>query len=590
MKQRVISWLIVSLLTLLSACGGGGSSPNSPNSPNMASAPVVVQTSQGSPMVYASIVAFGADSSISHGTADANGNWTLPSTGITYPVVAKAISVDGSRVYYGYAANNTQSVVPVNPLTSLIITLAYNGNPASITSSSQLSPGALSAEEGNAKAIFANIFTQFGISPSVEVLSTAVAPDHSGMDLLFDTMSIQFDRSGNPIICSKISNTCRVLNLASLDTTPIQLSVQDVTTLNQVPFSQCSALVNGLTLTAFTTDPSIYSTSFLNNGANRSQFMSFASGPYTGSNVSFNTPMYAGTDSNGNHLFQFYVSDVSTQTYRGSITLPANLQNGKCAFMGNQLPFDLYVKSTVWNQIRVDGTSQAVTNGPVIGLYFQAFSLSGTPTYAGQPVSSVSFYFCDASNNCSAPPVNMFVGSSGYEAGAFYLAQHAVPILSYSSVGITSAAQFYSGNPNPVKVVMRDASLNPIGNPLYLKIVGGGYISDNTLLDPANLPAFTNAAVILSTTTDLTNHTLTYTLPPGFVASMLLQGDQVPTGYEYGIGGQPLMSTTSGSVTLTNTIHASDQYRNLQLDSYTSGGLIVVTTRYVYDPSDPLAP
>jgi len=571
-KAVVLSGVLL-LASLFTACGGHHSTPPPPP-PTRA----VVQASQGSPMSYATIIVTSEDSSIVNGMADVNGNFTIPSTGVTFPALVKAISVDGSRVYYGWVFDNTQATVPVNPLTSLVVTLGYNGNPAQVTTASQISSGSLTSGEGAAKQIFSTIFVQFGIQQSIEVLSTSVAPNHSGLDLLFDTMSIEFDPAGNPTICSKMSNVCKVLNLQSLDTTPIQLSANDTAVLNSVQplFAPCSTMINNLSVTSLSTNASLYSSSFLNNGRTGAQYMAQAAGPFTGSTVSFNTPTYAGTDSNGNHLFQFFAFSTTYNTYLATITLPMNVENGNCVFEGNKLPFTLSARSTVWNQVRVDGagTPQNTTSGPVAGLYFQASSGLGTPMYGTTAVASVSFQYG------SGTPVVMTLDST---RNAFYLANHVVPIVKYSDLGIMSAAQFYNGNANPVKVVLLDSNQQPLAT-FNLK-ASGGYTSDPSLLVAANLPALTSPGDLLSQSS-VTSGTVNYTVPNGFVASNLYLFSQEPTDLQVGIGGQTILSTTSGSIP-GYTISSSATYRALMYDSYTSGGLIGVTTKYVYAPNCP---
>ena len=116
--------------TLLAGCGGGSSGPDlSKNQSDTGQVPAQgIFAADGSPMAYGAVtISSLVNSSVHSATADVNGNTPIPASGITYPALVKVISVSGNKVNYGYIADSAQTVVPVNPLSTLVIAIAYGG-------------------------------------------------------------------------------------------------------------------------------------------------------------------------------------------------------------------------------------------------------------------------------------------------------------------------------------------------------------------------------------------------------------------------------------------------------------------------------
>ena len=561
---------------LLIACGGGGGSSSS--TPVAAG---VVQASAGSPISSAKVLFTSLSDSTSYSTtADGQGNISIPLTGVTYPAIVSATSLDGSLTYYGYIASSTQQTAPVNPITSLILALASGRNPSAITSASQLTDANMTTATSNARAIFANILSAYSIPSTTDLLSANFTQNHTGLDLLLDTMSMSIDAQGNSVLCSKISGACKNVSAVSPNTTAIAYSSTDATALSQTPLSQCFATINGFSIGTLTSNANLYSASFLTNGQSAAQYMASMASLYSGVSVSFNVPLYVGKDGNGNYLFKFSIVDSTSNNFLANTLMPFNLDaNGNCVLVGNQLPFSISVTSQILNQSRVDGTSNlnAVTNGSVTGLYFQAGGSATIPAiYQGTAVKTLSFDYCDLNANCTYL-VDMGKGATN---NGFYLPNNPVPILSYSSVGLTSA-NFYNGNPNPIRVTLKDVNGSAIGNPQYLKVTGR-FIADSEL-STITIPSISNATALLTTSTAIVSPVINYTTNSGLVATYARLSHGLASGQVSGTT-QMILSPVSGSTTFTDTISATDTYRSLTLNSNIPGGGIM-RVKYVWSPT-----
>lgn len=608
MKNRILK-LIGSTITalLVVACGGGGGDSTlvSSGSPNNVG---VVSAADGSAMAYANVIFSSlTDSTSSSGTADINGNIQVPSSGVTFPILVKAVSLDGSKINYGYVLNSAQTNVPVNPLSTFVLAIASNGNPALITSTAQLPTQSLTSAKSSVNAIFANIFSAFNVSSSIDLLTTSFPANHTGIDLVLDSMGIVFDASGNPTLCTKITNQCKVFTLSNLDTTALSFSAQTIASINLVPFQACSSLINTLGSASFSTyNSSLYDPSFLNSGLTSQSYSSAMAAKFTGVSASFNTPIYIGQDANHNYIFQFFVFNNSTNRYAGTISMAFKSSgSNNCVMVGDQLSFWIQVSSQITSYTRVDGTfggsqnpagsPSVVTTAPITGLYFKAggdgFGNNGAldnlvnpgspPTPTATTIQKLQFNLCDASNNCNTPLIELRKGQNNN--GFYYVPNNVntIPVVSYSSIGLNSAASFYNGNTNPIQVKLLDGN-NTVQQITYLKIKGM-FISQEEL-HAVTLPSVSNVINILNTQSNLLAPSLSINIPTGtIVQSVSLTSG--PNSGNPATAAAFILGTSSLSSTINQQINAStDNYRSIMLNGSTTSGKSI-SIKYVFSSS-----
>lgn len=576
MTYSNVKFFVLSVCLLLGSCGGGSGSGTG----SVVSGPVA-QASAGSPMsksrvLFKSLV----DSSNASGTADDDGAVAIPQNGVTYPAIAQAISANGGLVYYGYVGSATQKNAPINPLTTLILAIASGGNPRSINTVSQLSAAkSLSAAQSDLKQIFSNILSRYGVVANTDLLTTNLVQDHTGLDLILDSIAVNLDPLGNPVICNKLTSSCRTLNLASLDTASLPFTDADYTSLQQVPFDTCSRVIGNLTLSELTSSVALYDSQFVHSGATAAQFRSNFSQAYSGLNLKFNQALYIGKDGFDNFLFRFSVMDVNGR-YITDMVMPMKMSGARCVLAGNQLPFNIGVSSTIFKQERVDGTSNpnAVTGGADAGLYFQVSGISSlSAPYMGTEIKSVIFDYCAAQNSCTS----LVTMTKAPTNSGFYFPTGEIPFLKYSAINLNSSS-FYNGNPNPIRVTFRDANNATVNPPVYLR-PNGGFIS-TAVVQNLTLPAVTNASSILATGVNLSSPTVNFTTNSGIVVGGLRLNHGPYTAQVNGTT-QMALTSSSGSVVVNDTITTTtDTYRSLTLTGSIPGGLGAITIKYVWSP------
>lgn len=185
MRSAWIGILMVVLLGMLSACGGGSSSSTG-NTPPPASATVSGVVATGAPVALSQVTVTDANGRTVMGTTDANGNYTIDATGLTFPLLAKATytSATGAvTVLYSYA--KTSGTVNVNPLTNAAVVACTGTFDGTFTPSAQTSIGNnLETKVAQLEALLA----QFGAGNVNPV--TGAYTIGSGLDSIFDILDL----------------------------------------------------------------------------------------------------------------------------------------------------------------------------------------------------------------------------------------------------------------------------------------------------------------------------------------------------------------------------------------------------------------
>lgn len=531
------------------------------------------------------------DGTSATGTADVNGGFPLPTSNVTYPAIVKVQSLSGGKVNYGYIASSSQANVPVNPLSTLILSLASAGNPASITSSSQLTAPALATAKSAVNSIFSNVFQAFQVTSGVDLLTTNFATNHTGLDLILDALNVKFDALGNPTICTKLLNACKTIDLNSVDDSSLSITQNEINSLSSAPLAACSSSIKSLTSSSMANDTSLYASDFLNSGLDAVGYRQALASKFGGLNANFSNPVFVGADFNNNFVFVFDYFNASSNQYVGSFSMPFKMSGGSCVMAGDQLPFWIQATSQITVQTRVDGTndSAVTTASPVRGLVFRAggdgfggTGVQNTVTVDGAPVTiqTLQFYMCDANNSCTNHLMDMTKG--GNNNGYYYTPNNVntIPVISYATAGINTPNAFYNGNPNPILVKMLDSN-SAVQKQVRLKI-RGGYISASEM-NAITLPSISNAQTVLSTNATLVNPTLNLTVPRGIVVQGLSLASGLTSG-QVTSTSKFVMSGATTAVNVSRTIDVSSDYRSIQLNANTVSGT-PIWIKYVWSPS-----
>jgi len=512
---------------LLSNASGTGITNDIVNiSVSCSDAPLPVTAADGAALSFGTVTV----KSLVDGTSytarlNASGQLNIPPSTVTYPALIKAVPPSNDKVLYSYIRGVAQGSASITPMSTLKVAFAAKGDPAYITA--PLSGQSLYEAKTKTSAIFSSIFTAFEVTKTPRVdtseLFTIYFPtDHTGFDLMLDSIDIKFDTLGNPTICTRLTNFCKTLDVTNPDTTPIVIPDAEVSGLKNLPFTLCSQTFDKLDINQLGINASLYSTGFFDSGLDaagyRNALQDLIKTKYSGISAAIYRPRFINVDSNGNYLFLVGVFNTTNNTYLFGKSFYLKAEGGKCVMVGDQFPFSVSASTLVASWNRVDGTSTTSAARALGGITANAASVDSfgnilvrsidsnnlpiftDATGATLPVKSLSLSWCNTNNECLQMMTLNLKRWGSFEddtssrvAGVF---------KSFSYLGISSPDIFYNGNPYPVEVKMlgdNSIELKKIRLPII-----GNYISSNEE-KVITLPSITNPTTLLtSVTTDST--------------------------------------------------------------------------------------
>lgn len=496
-----------------SACldigGAGGSSACSNNSSSSTAYVGTGSATMGAPMSYANIVIQPLSSNAIQPVttqADIHGAFEIKNVS-SFPILVTATSTSGNNVQYGYITAASQTNVAANPLTTLTLTLASNGNPEAITA--PLPEAAISQAQKNIKEVFNNFLLEFGQSDTNDFISKIFNPDHTGLDLLLDTVGFSLTTSGITTLTNKLTGEQYEIDNENINELPFDTSSR--LALKDLPISVCSEMLASITSDKLLTDDSIYSSEFLLSGRRKIDFINYVRTATTITKFMVTMPIFKGLDSNGNLSYDITLLNPISKDYISDLSLSVKkeLTSNKCVAIGDQFPFEITIQPAVKSTIRVDGLSgNTVTKNSGIEIYIGAHhDWTFTNNYInGQLATSARVEVCDKNDSCQlvAKLTNTAANSSfSITGGNNKLLMVNTPNFSLFTNKIT-----------PIKISFFNSMTAPTtGNSGLLKAfetrsTGNGFSSAE--VENIRMPEITNASLLgeISTTPNQTSNVI----------------------------------------------------------------------------------
>ena len=566
--------ILFSIPVLLSCSGGGGSTSSSTTT--------TIQAVAGAPMSYASVsIKSLTDSTSTTLTADVDGNISVSSLSstVTPPALITATSQSGNYTYYSYWKNISQTSIAVNPITTTLLALAANTNPSLITSALDLTSATTSV-----KTVFADVFTAASVSAtSLDFISSTFTANHTGLDLVLDSIQTSVNLSGTVTLTNKLNGTNLSISTNSVSAMPF--NAQAVTLMQNAPIKTCSDVLTGLTSAKLASDTTIYDSSYLDNGKNRSQFMTEIATISSSTPFTIKMPIFAGLDGNNNYKFNMLAVNSSTGAYISDLSVPMKLVGSNCVLTGNQLPFEISIQPAIKHTVRVDGTTSANTTAtPVAGIEVQLGSNGASLTYNGTAIASARVDMCDENNSCTLlAKLSTSNGSSWFSldssnySGTNYSFLQLIPNPSFSLINSLSnpiKVSFFSTAPAPTT-----GTTNLIGTPVMTR-------SSADKFSTAEIAAVTQPSVINKTIIQnvVATPTLNYDAGSTIISSISMTNSV--SGQSATSSEKLILAGGTGSVVFTGTSpSSSDYYRAIYVAGHIPGRNGMIQTKYVWSPT-----
>jgi hypothetical protein len=512
-------------------------------------------------------------------TADDDGLFTVPST-VTIPALVKATSANGQYTYYGYIKSTSDTGIPVNPITTVLLTLASGGNPSAITSA--ISDAALADAKTKTVTLFQHLLTATNQSSAIDFLSKTFTTDHTGLDLILDSVGIQLSATGNLVVLNKLTGV--VTNIDPSNITPIGFDTTAVSRMTTAPIQLCANFLDGLTSQTLTTDTSIYDANFLDSGRSRDVSMAEfrAIAPSDGFKVSM--PIFAGFDSNGNLTFNMQLGTTAKEyisDYR--ITVKKHATLNKCVLVGDLYPFEITIQPAIKTVIRMDGlTSNAVTKFAGLEIYVGAHSdwTFASNSIGSTPIKSARVDVCDSADACTnlATLTNLNGAANGIFDIDGLSANNNLKILQNSTVNL------FTDISNPIKITFFTSvsapltgSTNSIGV-VYTRSTAPLFTSAEVAA--LNMPSVSNASVL---TASLSNPTLLWNSDSAVITELSVGSSYISNNFDK--DWKLILKKGSGSTQFTFSDTVAPYYRSISISAHIPNRPSMLETKYIWAPT-----
>ena len=586
--------LIVAAMSIaLIGCGGGGGGGTSGGISGISGQAVI-----GAPMSKASIVVTSlVDATNGQATADEDGAFKVPS-GVSYPAIVKATSVNGAQTHWGYIASASQTQIAVNPLTSVLLALAQGGHPSTITS--PMSAPTLAAAKTKLNTVINQVVSQLGISTG-DFLTTTFASNHTGIDLLLDVIGFDLVDNGSITVINRVEGGSQSVSSSSATALPFSTNSNAISNSR---LSECATAVASIT-SANLIDPSstIYDSSFKQSGANRPAYQLLVSDLVAGTGgFKAMMPTYRGEDGNGNLLFSAVLVNTSTLGFIADhkFTMKWNSVSNRCLFVGDQYPFNISVEPAIKRIIRLDSYATNYVNHhvptPVNGIEIQIGAFDSDPSdrantitglWWGTPVNSVRVDVCSALSTCTnLATLSRQPGKTGAnDKGTFLIDGSNYAFMNMKDL---SSGSILTSRKNPIRVSFFSTTTAPSTSSDFTNQVGASqYVKPmGDLFSTAEFNSVLLPSVSSSGQTSLTAFTdsPTYAFDSGsgilesftrqsFDGSSVISKSTLP------------MKKGTGTVSLTSSDLSSAVYRSIIMKAKLPSRPGILETKYIYAPS-----
>jgi len=220
-----MAWATAGALTLfaLAGCGGGGGSDSASAGTSVTQVSMQGTAAVGAPMAGASIVVIDTKGALATATADSNGQYTVPITGMAAPLVVLAMDPNGAdatqvSVVPSMGAGSTV-VANATPLTTAVSALLTStGNASDLASNNSVlaavTPASVAAAVNNLKTALSSILAANNVSAAgFDPIGTPFTADHTGLDGVIDAVQVvAAPGGGDELISTADPATSVVLN------------------------------------------------------------------------------------------------------------------------------------------------------------------------------------------------------------------------------------------------------------------------------------------------------------------------------------------------------------------------------------------
>lgn len=574
------SLIVISILAL-AGCGGGGGTNGASNGSSAVFATNAGSAAIGAAMSNASIgiqpLPSGSNAEVII-TADADGKFTIPS-GTKLPAVVKATSLNKQYTYYGYIKSADQTGVPVNPITTTLLTLAAGGHPSTITTA--ISDAALSTARTQTATLFSALLAATSQSNATDFLSKTFTTDHTGLDLVLDSIGIQLSNSGVLTVWNKMTGTATSVD--PLNIAPIAFDTAAINQMNSLPIQLCANFLNGLTSEQLATNLDNFDPGFMDFGRNRDRFISdFITVAQSQFNISM--PVFVGLDANQNLKFLVQLGNSNEYITDYGFSVKKDLALDKCVLIGDQHPFEITIQPAIKTTIRMDGfSSNEVTKFAGLEIYIGTHNNWNWASndINGLRIKSARIDVCNAANSCTL--LATLTNTAGAARGILDIdgpsANNNLRMLQNTNVNL------FTDIPNPIRITFFSSDAAPLsGDVAAIGVINTRATAPEFNLTEVNeiqMPAMSNPSLLVD---PLQNPIVNWSSGSGVISSINIES----FGLSVSNSDWKIIFKNGTGFTSFNIVDVpSVTYRQVDISSHIPNRPGMLETKYIWAPTCP---
>jgi hypothetical protein len=460
------------------------------------------------------------------------------------------------------------------------LTIASGGNPSSIASA--ISDADLEAAKTKTASLFQPLLSATNQSSATDFLSKTFTTDHTGLDLVLDSVGIQLSANGSLIVVNKLTGV--VTNVDPSNITPIGFDATAVARMTNAPIQLCANFLDGLTSQTLTSDTSIYDANFLESGRSKDVFMAEFAQVASPNGFKVSMPIFAGFDANDNLTFDIQLGSSTTNDYITDyrLTVKKHASLNKCVLAGDQYPFEITIQPAIKTTIRMDGlTSNAVSKFAGLEIYVGAHS---DWDFANNDISSARIKsarvdVCNSAGTCSN--VATLTNSGGAAKGIFNIdgssANNNLKMLQNSSVNL------FTDVSNPIKITFFSSVSAPLtGNANSIGVVytrSSAPLFTSAEVAALEMSSISNASILSG---QLSNPTLQWSSGSGVISEIGMRSNN---SVDVNDDGKLILKKGTGSTSFSVVDPASPWYKSISISAHIPSRPGMLETKYIWAPT-----
>jgi hypothetical protein len=196
LNRTFFKWNMIGFcLAIIAACGGGGGGGGDSITPDAPTTKTLVGVAAAGAPIAGIVNVKGSNGATASSSIGIDGSYSIDIEGLLEPYILYAEgSVNGKSIKI-YSASITEGRINITPITDFILRNAFGGHAEDAFNNwenFQIDSSDLTDAETDIQAQLDPVLSAVGVSSDVDLVATAFAANHTGIDLALDILDIRY--------------------------------------------------------------------------------------------------------------------------------------------------------------------------------------------------------------------------------------------------------------------------------------------------------------------------------------------------------------------------------------------------------------